>query len=70
MTIESIEVKIREIDKEIAKLNNEIVQLSSIDKNFSSFRIKSLERKINELINKKYELKELLEWRGILNDNL
>lgn len=60
MEYENIETMIEEIDEEVTKLNNKIVDLTWIDKNYSKSKVKALQSRINKLIERKYELKEML----------
>ena len=59
MKYEIIESMIEEINKQITRLNNKIVELTWIDKDFKKSEVKVLEKKIEALMNKKYELVEL-----------
>ena len=59
MKYELIESMIEEINKQITRLNNKIVELTWIDKDFKKTEVKALEKKIETLMNKKYELVEL-----------
>ena len=61
MTYEMVENKIEALDKEITKLNNKIVELTWIDKDFKKPEVKALEKKINALYDKKYELVQLIK---------
>ena len=60
MKYEEIENKINEIDEQIININNSIVELTWIDNNFTKNTIKKLEQKVNTLIDKKYELLDLI----------
>ena len=60
MNYESIEKAIEKINEQITALNNKIVDVTWIDKNFKKSEVKSLEKRIEALMNKKYELIELL----------
>lgn len=56
MTYEMIEKAIENLNKQITKLNAKIVELTWIDKDFGKTEVKALEKKIEALMNKKYEL--------------
>lgn len=60
MEYEEIENNIDKINEQIININNLIVELTWIDNNFTKNKIKNLERKVNTLINKKYELLDLI----------
>lgn len=60
MEYEEIENKINEINEQIININNLIVELTWIDNNFTKNKIKNLEQKVNTLIDKKYELLDLI----------
>ena len=60
MKYEEIENKINEINEQIININNSIVELTWIDNNFTKNKIKKLEQKVNTLIDKKYELLDLI----------
>lgn len=60
MTYEAIEKAIEKLNEQIAKLNNKIVELTWIDKNFGKPEVKALDKKIEVLLDRKYELKEML----------
>lgn len=60
MEYEEIENKINEINEQIININNLIVELTWIDNNFTKSTIKNLEQKVNTLIDKKYELLDLI----------
>ena len=60
MKYESIEKAIEKINEQITALNNKIVDVTWIDKNFKKSEVKSLEKRIEALMNRKYELIELL----------
>lgn len=60
MEYEEIENKIDEINEQIININNLIVELTWIDNNFTKSTIKNLEQKVNTLIDKKYELLDLI----------
>lgn len=60
MEYEEIENKINEINEQIININNSIVELTWIDNNFTKNKIKKLEQKVNTLIDKKYELLDLI----------
>lgn len=60
MKYESIEKAIEKINEQITALNNKIVDITWIDKNFKKSEVKSLEKRIEALMNRKYELIELL----------
>ena len=51
---------IEKINEQITALNNKIVDVTWIDKNFKKSEVKSLEKRIEALMNRKYELIELL----------
>ena len=53
--------KIEELNEQIAKLNNEIVELTWIDKDFGKAKVKALSKKIDALLDRKYELVELIK---------
>lgn len=59
MTYEQVEEKIEEINDELLKINNEIVEANWIIKNVA--KTKRLEIKVEQLIDEKYELLELLK---------
>ena len=61
MKLETIEKKIEELNEKITKLNNKIVELTWIDKDFTKAEVKALSKKIDALINRKYELIELIK---------
>lgn len=60
MKYETIEKMIEDLNNEITELNNEIVNLTWINKNFKSSKVKILTKKVNALMDQKYELIELL----------
>lgn len=60
MKYETIEQKLNEVNAYITSLNNKIVELTWIDKDFNKSEVKALEKKIETLLDKKYELLELL----------
>lgn len=60
MEYEEVENKINEINEQIININNLIVELTWIDNNFTKNKIKNLEQKVNTLIDKKYELLDLI----------
>lgn len=60
MKYEEIENNINEINEQIININNLIVELTWIDNNFTKNKIKNLEQKVNTLIDKKYELLDLI----------
>lgn len=60
MKYEEIENKINKINEQIININNLIVELTWIDNNFTKNKIKNLEQKVNTLIDKKYELLDLI----------
>ena len=60
MEYETIEKMIEDLNDEITKLNNEIVNLTWINKNFKSSKVKALTKKVDALMDQKYELIELL----------
>ena len=60
MKYEAIEKKLNEVNTYITSLNNKIVELTWIDKDFNKSQVKALEKKIETLLDKKYELIELL----------
>lgn len=60
MTYEAVETRINEINAQLTELNNEIVSLTWIDKDFSQSKVKKLQKQINKLMDEKYELKDLL----------
>lgn len=60
MKYEEIENEISEINERITNINNLIVKLTWIDNNFTKNTIKKLEQKVNTLIDKKYELLDLI----------
>lgn len=61
MTYEMIENKIEALNEEITRLNNEIVELTWIDKDFNKPEVKALDKKIQNLMNQKYELQQLVK---------
>ncbi len=60
MTYEVVETRVNEINTQLTKLNNEIVSLTWIDKDFSQSKVKKLQKQIDKLMDEKYELKDLL----------
>lgn len=60
MTYEAVETEVQEIEEEITRLNNEIVSLTWIDKDFKKSEVKAIQRKIDRLMDAKYEIKNLL----------
>lgn len=60
MTYEAVETRINEINAQLTELNNEIVSLTWIDKDFSQSKVKKLQKQIDKLMDEKYELKDLL----------
>lgn len=60
MTYEAVETRINEINVQLTELNNEIVSLTWIDKDFSQSKVKKLQKQIDKLMDEKYELKDLL----------
>lgn len=60
MKYEEIENNINKINEQIININNLIVELTWIDNNFTKNKIKNLEQKVNTLIDKKYELLDLI----------
>lgn len=60
MKYETIEKMIEDLNAEITELNNEIVNLTWINKNFKSSKVKILTKKVNALMDQKYDLIELL----------
>lgn len=60
MEYEEIENNINKINEQIININNLIVELTWIDNNFTKNKIKNLEQKVNTLIDKKYELLDLI----------
>lgn len=60
MTYEMIEEKIEQLNKEITKLHNKIVSLTWINKNFTNEKVESINKKIDALMDQKYELIDLL----------
>ena len=60
MEYETIEKMIEDLNDEITTLNNEIVNLTWINKNFKSSKVKTLTKKVNALMDRKYELIDLL----------
>ena len=61
MTHEMIEKAIEALNEQITKINNEIVKLTWIDKDFGNSKVKALSKKANALLDKKYELVELIK---------
>ena len=61
MAYEMIESKIEKINEKITKLNNKIVELTWIDKNFKKPEVKALEKKVDALMDEKYELIALIK---------
>ena len=57
---ETIEKMIEDLNAEITTLNNEIVNLTWINKNFKSSKVKTLTKKVDALMDRKYELIDLL----------
>lgn len=60
MEYETIEKMIEGLNDEITTLNNEIVNLTWINKNFKSSKVKTLTKKVDALMDRKYELIDLL----------
>lgn len=60
MSYEMIEQRISEINTQVTNINNLIVKLTWLDKNFTKSKIKILEKEVNILINEKYELLDLI----------
>lgn len=60
MEYETIEKMIEDLNDEITTLNNEIVNLTWINKNFKSSKVKTLTKKVDALMDRKYELIDLL----------
>lgn len=60
MSYEVIETRIEEINDEITVLNNKIVELTWIDKDFSKLNIKKVQNQIDRLMDEKYELKAMI----------
>lgn len=60
MKYEALETEVQEIEREITRLNNEIVSLTWIDKDFKKSEVKAIQRKIDRLMDAKYEIKNLL----------
>lgn len=60
MRYEVIETRIEEINDEITVLNNKIVELTWIDKNFSKLSVKKIQNQIDRLMDEKYELKSMI----------
>lgn len=60
MEYETIEKMIEDLNNEITTLNNEIVNLTWINKNFKSSKVKTLTKKVDALMDRKYELIDLL----------
>lgn len=56
-----IENAIEKLNEQITRLNNRIVELTWIDKNFSNPQVKALEKKIEALLDRKYELVDLIK---------
>ena len=59
MTYEQVKERIEAINDELLKVNNEIVEANWIIKNVT--KTKRLETKVEQLIDEKYELLELLK---------
>lgn len=60
MEYETVEQKLSEVNAHITGLNNEIVKLTWIDKDFNKSRVRDLMKKVETLLDKKYELIECL----------
>lgn len=60
MEYETIEKMIEDLNDEITTLNNEIVNLTWINKNFKSSKVRALTEKVDALMDRKYELIDLL----------
>lgn len=60
MTYEMVEQKINELNEQITSINNEIVKLTWIDKDFNKPKVKALNKEVNTLLDKKYALIECL----------
>lgn len=54
-----IEKRIEELNEEITRLNNKIVKLTWINKNFKIKEVKALNKQIDKLMDEKYELIDL-----------
>ena len=61
MKYEMIENAIEKLNEQITRLNSRIVELTWIDKNFSNPQVKALEKKIEALLDRKYELADLIK---------
>ena len=55
-----IEKAIENLNEQITKLNNQIVQLTWIDKDFKNPKIKALSKRVDALLDKKYELVQMI----------
>lgn len=55
-----IEQRISEINTQVTNINNLIVKLTWLDKDFTKSKLKILEKEVNILINEKYELLDLI----------
>lgn len=60
-TYEEIEKRIEELNGEITELNNQLVKATWINKDFETPEAKRLQKRIKQLINKKYELADLIK---------
>ena len=60
MEYETREKMIEDLNEEITTLNNEIVNLTWINKNFKSSKVKTLTKKVDALMDRKYESIDLL----------
>lgn len=60
-TYEEIEERIEELNEEITELNNRLVKATWINKEFETPEAKRLEKKINALMDEKYELIDLIK---------
>lgn len=60
MEYETVEQKLSEVNAHITGLNNKIVKLTWIDKDFNKSRVRDLMKKVETLLDKKYELIECL----------
>lgn len=61
MTYEQAEKRIEELNEEITKIYNKIVEMTWVNKDFSNPKVKALEEKAIDLQGKRWELKEMLE---------
>lgn len=60
MKYEDLEVRIEELNEEITKKNNEILELTWIDKDYKKSGVKKIQNQIDRLMDEKYELINLM----------